>query len=70
MSRRKHKAPNCLLYGHTRVVPAARASPHPAACHLMVDEDNEEEIDPADLEGNIEVKLLGRGACRYAFALQ
>lgn len=64
-SKGKKKPPSCLLYGHTRVIPASRASPFPATCHKMVDEDSEEDIDPTDLVGNIEVKLIGKGACRY-----
>ena len=55
----------CLLYGHTRVSAASAASPFNATCHKMVDEEDDDDVDPRDLVGNINVKLLGEGGCRF-----
>jgi hypothetical protein len=52
----------CLLYGHSDVRPAWAL---PGECHIMADpEEEDDEVEPQDLEGSVSVKLIGEGACR------
>ncbi len=58
------KCCTCLLYGHTRIIPASHAAPRPAECHKMVDHEPEDEVDPRHIQGQVRVKVIGEGACR------
>merc|ERR1719334_143718 len=65
---------SCLLYGHKDVLPASSPS-MPGACYTLgevLEQEDESEIVEEDeeliidLEGEVDVALLGKGACRGA----
>ena len=65
----------CTLYGHQSIVPTGATASMPGACYSISDSlaEEEEEVEEdageeedmiIDLEGDIDVALLGKGGCR------
>lgn len=65
---------NCLLFGHKKVVPASSQSLS-GACYVLgenklddITGENEEELEEEelviDIEGDVDISLLGKGGCR------
>ena len=75
MSHEENSRFSCLLFGHKNVVPASSPSLS-GACYLLgknkpdlphVFEDDEEDLEEEliiDIEGDVDISLLGKGGCR------
>ena len=66
LSQEDKKSFSCLLFGHKNIVPASSQS-LTGACYKLgkttLDEKNEEEL-IIDIEGDVDISLLGKGGCR------